>query len=374
MVAGALTGPGLAGAALWLMVAGLIAAGSIAAGCGPLRDPFAPGSVPRLPAPIGEVYTDGLAVPPDPVVRRAAAGLPWDEVLSGAAAGLALAAQQGEPVNAYRVRWKAVLAGWMHPVQGVAAQRMGFDEVPRGMLEQAAEAARAAKAEGREIRVGLARARSVAGDQWVLLLSAAGDVGPVAREPEAGAEVQLVGARFWLADPGGAVHQGVSGAYRFAEAGGWMAEARGERGEVLARFPLFVGGRTPLTPPVGSDAEAAPGDAAASAAALYGQIRAWSGEGAVRRDATLDSVARARLRAWEGGGVLPPAEQAMRAAGFYGGQTGGLECEAATVAACLDGAWWSLDDHAMFAGGWRSAGFAAAPGGAGVRAVIVLAE
>ena len=322
----------------------------------------------------------GLAVPPDPVVRRAAAGLAWDEVLSGAAGGLALAAQQGEPVNAYQVRWKAVLAGWMHPVEGVAAPRVTFDEVPAGLLEQARSATKAAKARGQELRVGLARARSMAGDQWVLLLSAAGDVGPVAREPEPGAEVELIGARFWLSDPDGAVHPGVSGKYRFDQAGGWLVEARGGAGgpegqeRVIARFPLFVGERTPLVPPVGSDAEAVPGDVEASTEVLFGQIRAWHGVAGVRRDATLDSVARARLRSWSEGAALAPAAQALRAAGYVSGAVGGLACEGATVAACLDGAWWSLDDHALFAGGWRAAGFAAAPGGAGVRAVIVLSE
>lgn len=338
------------------------------AGCIPPKDPFAPGSVPRLPAPLGEIYTDALAAPQDPLVRRLAAGLPWDEVLSGAAGGVALSALQGEPINGYRVRWKAVLAGWMSPVLGIATQKVGFDEIPETLIAQAREQGKIRAGSG-DRRIGLARARSMSGDQWVLLVSDAADIGPVLREPPQGGSVEFLGARFWLSAPDGGVYEDVSGAHRFPQAGEWLVEARDAAGGTVARFPLFVGEDTPMLPPIAGEREGPPEEAALG---LLQEIRAWYGLGPLRRDPTMDSVARARLRVWNDGGAPPEPAQSLRAAGFFETETAGLQCEAGSVAACLDGRWWSLDDHAAFSGPWRSVGLAVEPGPT-LRLMVVLA-
>src|SRR5690606_27529378 len=53
-------------------------------------------STPQLPSPRAGSYARVPATPADPVVAALAAGHRWDESLSGAAAGLALAAVRGE--------------------------------------------------------------------------------------------------------------------------------------------------------------------------------------------------------------------------------------------------------------------------------------
>src|SRR5688572_17487151 len=101
--------------------------------CASHERPAASGSVkdpPTLPSPKGEVYATVRATPPDPLVARVARDLPWDEVLSGAAAGVALEAVAHRAVDDYVVRWKAILAGYPFPIVARAITTVPNGKVP----------------------------------------------------------------------------------------------------------------------------------------------------------------------------------------------------------------------------------------------------
>ena len=70
-------------------------------------------------------------------------GLPWDEVLSGAASGVALAMIAGEKPTPYWLRWHAVLAAWPYPLVGFYSARVAYGEVPTDLLANAQKRAAA---------------------------------------------------------------------------------------------------------------------------------------------------------------------------------------------------------------------------------------
>ena len=317
-----------------------------------------------MPSPLGQIYTRALTEPGDSVVSSAMHGLPWDEVLSGAASGVALAMLQGEKPTPYWLRWHAVLAAWPYPLVGFYTARVAYGEVPKDLIADA----RLRAAAGQDL--GVVRARDADGDLWVLLASQrTTELGPLPRDPEVGSSLQLLGARFLLVDPEGERHVQEEGSFKVDEAGVWLVEAQAPDGSRIASFPLFAGGKPPQVPPVEAEVS---GLTEAAALAVLDDIRAWYQFPTLARDAGLDSVARARLRGLRDGG-LPPAENSLRAAGFVDVPVAGAECHARTIAACLDGLWWTPDQRRIFAPDLNSVGVAVESDSAGVTVVLVAA-
>lgn len=314
---------------------------------------------PRLPAPVGEVYGHHVAPPPDPVVARVMDGAPCDEVLSGAAAGLALDLGNDGPIDAYAIRWRAVRAGYPYAVVAAAHARVAAGGVPETLVADA----RTRAAGGAE--VGLARARDGEEDVWVMLVGAPGaPVDRVPREHAVGDRVTL-GAGWRVADPTGEV-RAVSGPLTLDVAGEWLVQDPNGS----ATFPLYVGRKTPETPPVVADSSGATVEDRARA--VLSRVWSWYGREAPDFDSALDSVARARLRALQAGEGLPPVDEQLRKAGFVDVPVAGAECRAADPVACLDGIWWSLERRAVLAGDHDAVGVASGAVG-GETVLVVLA-
>jgi len=304
---------------------------------------------PRLAAPVGDLYTRLAAVPSDPLVATAMGGRPWDEVLAGVAAAIALQLGEGRVSDRYAVRWHAVRAGYPYPVGSVWTRSVAEDQVPPDL-----PAALAALPAG--VDVGLARARGPAGDNWVLLAARPGVavVPRLAREQSVGTAVSAVG--MVVSDPLGQLRPSAASVV-LDQPGEWMFQARDASG-VVATLPVWVGETTPEAPPVVPVASSTGDDA--DAFAILGDVWGWYGRNPPARDPVLDSVARARLRDALERRPAPDAARQLRVAGFVGEPGAAATCRAPDVTACLDSVWWSPEARAVVAAGYPLVGLAAA--------------
>lgn len=343
-----------------------IAAAFLLTGCAAHRPPRVdPDVAPVLPAPRGDVYARGPASPRDPLVASIAAGLPWDEVLSGAAAGVALAVLAGDPADAPHVRWKAIVAGYPYPVVARSVARVAHGEVPAALVEEARSRT------GRDVDLGLVRARGQRDDVWVLLVGERrADLAPFPRELRVGEAITPApGVRWTVADPAGEAWD-VDGAFVPDMVGEWLVRVRVDDVPV-AVVPLYVGVDTPEAPPLARDGAGSTPEA--QARALVNALRASADLSPLAQDPALDSVARARLRATLAGQPLPDARGQLAAAGYLDVPVAGAECRAATVAACLDQVWWSVERRAVFYGDLSDVGVAVEADAQGVQVVLLAA-
>lgn len=343
--------------------AAVFAALALSVGCaratGPRVDPE---SMPSLPSHRADLYTRAPGTPSDPLVAAVARGLPWDEALSGVGTAIALAEIGGERIDACRLRWMAVHAGWPHPVRGWLAATVAKGEVPERLLEEARSRA------SRGADIGLVRARVTDGDRWVLVVAdRVGAVPAVPREVSTGTEIALGAGAWTVADPLGELRD-VDGTLLADAPGEWLLQAwDGDR--AIATFPVYVGEAPPELPPYAC--AVGTGDPEARAVAGLAAVRDAYGYAALSRDPALDSVARARLRDWSGGQELPPARDQLRAAGFIGVPVAAGACRAATVEACLEAMWWSPEDRGALVGDLADFGLAIETSGGEVRVVLV---
>lgn len=318
-----------------------------------------------MPSPAGQIYTRALAESPDPIVSKALRGLPWDEVLSGAASGVALGILEGEKPTPYRLRWHAVLAAWPYPLVGFASARVEHGAVASEIVEEARKRAAA----GQEL--GVVRARQADGDWWVLLASTKPEeLGPLPRDPESGATLHLLGPHFLMVDPRGRSYEQGAGDFKVQQEGVWIVRAQDNSDQTIATFPLFVGIQAPLVPPVAEEVE---GLNEAAGRQVMNEVRAWYQLPDFQEDDALDSVARARLNALLSKEALPEPTRSLRAAGFVDVPVAGAECRAPTVASCVDGLWWTPERRAIFTPDLRSLGIAVHTDAQGVTMVLVAA-
>lgn len=322
-------------------------------------------TTPAMPAPAGEIYTRALGESPDPIVANALHGLPWDEVLSGAASGVALAMIGGEKPTPYRMRWHAILAAWPYPLVGYYTARVEYGEVPKALVDDAKKRAAA----GQDL--GVVRARDATGDLWVLLASEhPQELGPLPRDPDSGSQLNLLGADFLLTDPLGNACSKGEGSFRVEQPGVWLVEARTPHGDHIATFPMFVDGKPPQVPPIEQEVR---GKNDAAALAVLDDVRAWYNLPSLVEDPSLDSVARARLHSLTAGESLPSPEKSLRAAGFVDVPVAGAECKARTVAECLDILWWTPERRSIFSANLNTVGVAVQSDDKGVTIVLVAA-
>lgn len=314
-------------------------------------------SAPHLPAPVADLYIRHTGQPVDPLVTQVLGGRAWDEVLSGAASGLALTLAARGEVDLSAARWAAVRAGYPFQVLGVDVVHVAHEATPTLNVPTDGD-------------LGLVRARGPDDDIWVVLHGAGGpDLPPVPREAHVGDFVPLSGATWRASSPDGEV-RALTGGILLDRAGEWLLEATAG-GKVVATLPVYVGEVTPDTSPfVGSLSGQDPEEATFNALAA---VWDWYGRSAPVRDSGMDSVARVRLRALTSGTGVDPAGTLLKRAGFVDGANGG-ECEAESLRECLEQMWWSPDQRVIFAGDYSSVGVATSSEGHGVRVVVLVAR
>ncbi len=322
-------------------------------------------AVPVLPAMEAPLYTWSRGAPPDAAVARVAQDLPWDEALSGAAAFLALAATQGDPVDRAQARWAAYRAGWPYPLDEVVVQTVANGDVPErppGLTGGA---------------VGVARARGARGDAWVWLTSTP----PVALEPfrrelPLGHLLELATQDqsplvVRTAAPDGAL---AGDKVTLDQGGEWLVELTAADQTWIV--PVYVDGPTPadapyphvMAPPQGTH------EAQAQALEVLDELRATFDAPSLERDPLLDKAAGRALTARVNGQPLPPAADRLGKLGLTG-HLYELSCTAPTVPECLDRLYWSIDHRGQLVDpvlAW--AGVAASLGPAGVTLVVDLAQ
>lgn len=311
---------------------------------------------PVLPAPEGRVYTRGQGQPRDELVRwavsppppakgvEAPTPLPYDEVLSGAAAGAGIAWEELGGLDYPAVRWAAMRAGWPYPIQS-----WSFDISPQETPNQAWLGQVRAQVKPGQL-VGLARVRNPQGEVWVALFST-----PTAPLPAFERE-HAVGDLLTLPPPNGAAwslraaspsRRLVEGAsIALTEPGEWVLDIVGPTGQLYSRLPLYVGESTPEDGPMNELGKPPEDEGAAlrEALALVNELRSLVDAPKVSTEAMLAAVARKEVARRAAGGAAPTdSEERLRAAGFPDGPVGEISCRAQTVSECLDGIYWSTD-------------------------------
>ncbi len=318
---------------------------------------------PRVPSLQSPNYVHVETRPRDGVVAKVWPN-PVDESLAGAAGAVAIELSERRTVDAQALRWRAILAGYPWVIGEARFATTAFDAAPADLVASAT-----AKL-GHDI--GLVRARGRESDHWVLLVGERRATLPsIPREPALGQELSLPGLDVAAIAPSGEPVAGV-GALVLDHSGEWLVQLRDKIG-VVATFPLYVGARTPQTPPFSGalGAEEA-GDLDEELLLRMDALDRWYQRPAAERDPALDAAARARLRAFLSGQKLPPAQTQLAAAGFFGGTSG--ECRARTVVDCLDGIWWSLSGHDALAGNWGTIGLAVQTTSDGVAVAVAVAD
>ena len=170
-------------------------------------------SAPHLPAPVADLYIRHTGQPVDPLVTQVLGGRAWDEVLSGAASGLALTLAARGEVDLSAARWAAVRAGYPFQVLGVDVVHVAHEATPTLNVPTDGD-------------LGLVRARGPDDDIWVVLHGAGGpDLPPVPREAHVGDFVPLSGATWRASSPDGEV-RALTGGILLDRAGEWLLEAR----------------------------------------------------------------------------------------------------------------------------------------------------
>jgi hypothetical protein len=335
--------------------------------------PVETAGVPVLPSPEADLYAHGTAIPLDPLVARQAAGLPWDEALSGAAGALAM---EGKEPSMPVVRWAAVRAGYPYPIASVVLGRVGVGSEPEDLLEHVRPSLRPTD------DLGLARARVGGDDVWVALVGRRiATLAPFPREIEPGGSIVLASddpLDWTLVSPEGELRSGkTSSTLVLASAGEWWLEVRRPDGKVVASVPLYVGMPTPAAPLVEEGgAIAGPDEATEVLVRVVNDVRSAFAREPVRRDATLQTLADRPLeQVLEGTWVADQAEARLQAAGFVGGPVGQLVCDEESVFACVDG--WlrrPRDRVTLLEPGFRVGGAAVEVRTDGVTAVLNLAS
>ncbi len=321
-----------------------------------------PDVLPVLPSPRADQYTRVPGASRDPLVASVSDGLPWDEALSGVAGAVALAELEGETVDACRLRWMAILAGYPYPLLARASVSVPEGEVPATLVAEARKQA------GARVDVGLVRARGRDTDRWVLVVGEhTAELPAIPREVARG-EVVTLGAGDWsVSDPFGQLRP-VAGSFVADAQGEWMLSAR-DGARTIATFPVYVDEEARALPPFACTA--ASGDPLAQATGIVRAVRAGYGFTDLTRDPALDSVARARLRALLAGGPVPDARAQLRAAGFIGVPVAAAACSGATVEACLSQIWWSPEGRGALVGDLADVGIAVESSGGDVHMVVL---
>jgi len=322
----------------------LVALGALgnAPACAPKAPPPAaptgvePAMSPILPAAVAPLYALGEIVPRDPLVRATveAGGLPWVESLSGAAGRLAMGSEG--PPDLVSARWAATRAGYPYDVQQVIVGEEVAGGYPTGLAELIRQKLRPGD------QIGLARARVLERDRWVVIIGRpALQLPDFPREQRQGAVLQLAAdrpGRWTLVSPVGVIHEGALPVAAVLDLDGeWWLHIEGVEGRL--GLPLYVDIPTPASSLVGDAPRGlkGPQDAEAAVLQILGDVREAFGAPALQLDPTLRALTAHPLEALQAGQLDHGAAEArLRAAGFLVGPSRVLSCKAPDAAVCMD--------------------------------------
>ena len=299
-------------------------------------------SVPIIPAPHAQNYAVQGNPPKDPLVARIASGFSWNEALSGAAAELGLENSGRTPLLS-DARWSAVMAGFPYQVSQMIIGDVDMDETPIGLSEtlQALQPK----------QLGLVRVRKGTMDRWVALIGEDGSLTEsFPREVELGGAFKVEGTGTWrLADPSGNITSGelpIDGILGME--GEWWLEIK--RGTVYSSIPIYVGIGTPVSnlfvsEEVGLEIER-PSEVEEDALILIEEMRNREGLVPLQYDKMLVSLAQYPLKYYlEGSWNRGEGVEHLQKAGFVGGPTYQLACQAESALACLDDLSWEIESR-----------------------------
>jgi len=207
---------------------------------------------PRLPAPEAWVYATRVGPPSDPLVATVSGELPWEESLSGAAGAIGVELAAGRPPDSWGVRWAAMRAGYLYPIE-----EFSYEMVPEGAVSHRVLDILQQTAQPRD-HAGLVRVRGGRGDFWVGLVGRPRiELQPVPRALPPGGELELVytssdALQISLVSPSGRLEQSDLWQGRsivLDEEGEHWVELRDSVG-VVAAFSVYVGEQADLTVPL----------------------------------------------------------------------------------------------------------------------------
>jgi hypothetical protein len=329
---------------------------------------------PVLPSPVADLYATGSSSPRDTAVAAMAAGLPWDEALSGAAGALAMMPTSAAPTLA-QARFAAATAGYPYEVRSLTIGKVLVNTEPAGLLEEL----RRQLQPGEDL--GLARARLGEQERWVALFGARrGSVDPFPRTLVNGEELVLKGTgdRAYVVSPrGDIIDLAMPATVALTTDGEWWVEVWSGSSRVVG-VPVMVG-RAAFTAPYFDGTMAkleGPQDAEDDALDLVDTVRQSFGLLPLQDDGTLAQLARLPVDDVAMGRFdRATAETRLQGAGFVGGSSAAVACTGDTVGACVDTLMRSGQDRAALLNpGMRLAGAAAQVSTSGVAIVMNMAS
>ena len=328
---------------------------------------------PILPSPEAIHYAVGVGEAHDPLVARVSQGLPWDEGLSGAAAGVGLMREQERTLA--HAQWAAVLAGYPYAIRQMVVGEVSMGEEP----DELADKLQQLLAPGEQL--GLARVRRSQGDSWIALISIADQtLEPFPREAKIGDELSVSGPAFtWrLGQPSGEIASGrLPLKETLEEDGEYWLELSSQKG-VVSSIPIYVGMSAPPTNLFSSFDVRLVGPEEAQDLLLeqLNEMRVREGLPLIQHDETLSTLSQMPLnQVLEGTWSRDKGEERLRSAGFVGGPIYQLSCTARSTGLCLDQLSWQLEGRmALLDGNIRVMGSAVQTGSSGVSFIISMAS
>lgn len=294
-----------------------------------------PGARPVLPSPESELYATGAGAPRDPLVAGAAAGLAWDEALSGAAGALAMSNTPPDPA---RIAWAAYRSGYPYRVRAVLQLEVAGGQWPAALVDQIGAQLAAGE------HLGLARARVGANDHWIALIGAprGAKLVPIPREVPQGSPLALAAeglARWQLVSPSGLRSEGTLPVHVTLDELGewWLALDGGDGSAPLVSVPVYAGMAPSAAGPLETPGVVARSSSLAvtEALSLVAMVREDFSSPTLRLDQTLSVLAREPLQAAvEGRWDAAAATSRVGHAGYPA--PAAVRCAADTVALCMD--------------------------------------
>ncbi len=324
---------------------------------------------PILPAIDADVYSTAPTTPRDPKVATAAAGLEWDESLSGAAANLAIDLSSNMPIDAASVRWAGLKAGWPYPITHAAMELVSHQsDCPTSLLESIPA----------HTHVGIARARGASSDAWVVLSTNVQRVAsPFSNAQALNTEFSLPyenpeGLSLSAYGSTGELQTGSS--VTFDHEGEWVVEVIDETQQTLIlRAAIYVAGESPDYAPIEPIA-AEMDNTEAQILLMINEARGHFVNGNLVSEPLLTSTARRSLQEWIDNGAPSPSHEDLGAITLTGSPTVALLCMGETPRACVDQIYWSAQHRgALLKDSQAGAGIASEVVDGVIHAVIHLA-
>ena len=306
----------------------------------PSKDPL---STPILPAPEAPSYALGVNRAKDPLVNRAATGLPWEESLSGAAAAVGLMKKNER--NLSNAKWAGVLAGYPYEIRELIIGSYPIGEYPKDLPSIIERRMNGAS------HLGLARIRSSYDDLWVILIGEGGpSLPPFSREYELQNMFRLdvPSLLFRLMRPDGTIVVSRDSIEDNLELQGeyWLEIIDGS--EVISAVPLYVDMKTPPTNlfTIYNETLMNPNEAKNYFIEQLNLMRQIEDLPLFSKDPTLEMLSKSPIREYlDGMWSRKSGEDFLKNTGYFVGEPRQFICDADGVTSCLDQLTWQMESR-----------------------------